>query len=92
MFFGFDEVWFFPTKSIVAKPKSITLIGPARVNRTRFRTLARWMDDNSCSLALGGGDGLNFVVRAQGLVRPLLGFSIEQPDSSVVQGVALASR
>ena len=92
IFFGFDEVWFFPTKSIEAKPRSISLVGPARVNRTRFRTLAKWMHDNSCSLALGGGEGLNFVVRAHGLVRPLLGFSLEQPDSSVAQGAALATR
>ena len=31
-------------------------------------------------LALGGGDGLNFVVRAQGLVKFLLGYSLEQRE------------
>src|SRR5687768_3699390 len=30
VFFGFDEVWFFPTKSIKPKPASVSLIGPAR--------------------------------------------------------------
>ena len=41
------------------------------------------MTDNGCSLALGSGEGLNFVVRAHGLVRFLLGYSIEQPESAL---------
>ncbi len=44
------------------------------------RTLGRWMTDNSCSLALGGGTGLNLVVKARGLVKYLVGISRYQPS------------
>lgn len=84
IFFGFDEVWFFPTKSITPKPESASLVGPARLNRAIFNKLGKWMTDNSCSMALGGGEGLNFVVRAHGLVRFFLGYSIEQPEPSLL--------
>jgi hypothetical protein len=84
IFFGFDELWFFPSKSIRPKPSSASIVGPARISQARFNKLGRWMSENSCSMALGGGEGLNFVVRAHGLVKSFLGFSIEQPDSSLV--------
>ena|SRR5258708_4716723 len=83
IFFGFDEVWFFPSKSIQPKPPSVSLVGPARVNQARFNKLGKWMGDNSCSLALGSGEGLNFVVRAHGLVKFLLGHSIEQREPAL---------
>jgi hypothetical protein len=83
IFFGFDEVWFFPNKSIQPKPPSVSLVGPARLNQARLNKLGKWMSDNSCSLALGGGEGLNFVVRARGLVRFVLGYSIEQPEPAL---------
>jgi hypothetical protein len=80
--FAFDEVWFFPNKDMRPKPASLSLVGPSRLNQSRLEKIGKWMADNSCSLALGGGEGLNFVVRAHGLVRSLLGFSIEQPESA----------
>jgi hypothetical protein len=83
IFFGFDEVWFFPNKSIQSKPPSASVVGPARLNQARFKKLGKWMSENSCSLALGGGEGLNFVVPAHGLVRFLLGYSIEQPEPAL---------
>jgi hypothetical protein len=83
IFFGFDEVWFFPTKSIRPKPADASLVGPARLDQARLEKLGRWMTDNACSLALGGGEGLNFVVPARGLVRFLLGSSIEQPEPTL---------
>jgi hypothetical protein len=82
IFFGFDEVWFFPTKRVRPKPPSLSLVGPARINQARVEKLAKWMAVNSCSLAVGGGEGLNFVVRAQGVARFLLGSSIEQSESA----------
>ena len=82
IFFGFDEVWFFPNKTIQPKPPSVSLIGPARLNQARLEKVGKWMADNACSLALGGGEGLNFVVQAHGLVRYLVGYSIEQPESA----------
>lgn len=83
IFFGFDEVWFFPNNTIQPKPPSLSLVGPSRVSQVRLAKLGKWMAENGCSLALGGGEGLNFVVRAQGLVKFLLGYSIEQPESAV---------
>lgn len=84
IFFGFDEVWFLPSKDIRSKPPAVSLVGPARLNQERLKTVGKWMAENSCSLALGGGEGLNFVVRARGLVRFLLGSSIGQPESTLV--------
>jgi hypothetical protein len=83
IFFGFDEVWFFPNKNVQPKPPSVSLVGPARLNQARFNKLGKWMAHNSCSLALGGGEGLNFVVRARGLARFLLGHSLEQPEPTL---------
>ena len=83
IFFGFDELWFFPTESITPKPPSISLVGPSRINSAMLREMTGWMKQNSCSMALGSGEGLNFVVKAHGLVRYILGFSIEQPEPSL---------
>ena len=80
IFFGFDEVWFFPSDRIEPKPDSARLVGPARIDQARLVKLAQWMSDNSCSLALGDGDGLNVIVKARGLVRYLVGHSLEQPQ------------
>ena len=84
IFFGFDEVWFFPSKNINPKPTSISLVGPARLDRGRLRRIGKWMTDNSCDMGLGGGEGLNFVVQAHGLVKDLLGHTIEQPQPVLV--------
>ena len=83
IFFGFDEVWFFPSKNIQPKPTSVSLVGPARLNQARLNRIGKWMANNSCSLGIGGGEGLNFVVRAHGLVRFLLGYSIEQAEPAL---------
>ena len=84
IFFGFDEVCFFPEKPTRGKTAALSLVGPARLNQKRFNPLGKWMAETSCSLVLGGGEGLNFVVRAQGLARFLLGSTIERPDPAVV--------
>lgn len=84
IFFGFDEVWFFPNKQITPKPASSSLVGPGRIDKTKLKKLGPWMSENSCSLGLGDGEGLNFVVRARGLVRYLLGHSIEQERPTAV--------
>jgi hypothetical protein len=80
LFFGFDEICFFPTKQIKPKPDSLSLVGPGRIDQTKLGKLGKWMSSNSCSLALGDGEGLNFIVKARGLVKHLLGHSIEQPQ------------
>ena len=79
IFFGFDEVFFFPNNDIKPKPSSLTIVGPARPDQKTLTTLGKWMFQNACSMALGDGEGLNFIVKAKGLVAYLLGHSIEQP-------------
>ena len=79
LFFGFDELWFFPSEPIEPKPASAWLVGPSRVEQTKLDKLGKWISSNACSLGLGDGDGLNFVVKARGLVRHLLVHSMGQP-------------
>lgn len=79
IFFGFDEVWFFPSAEVGPKPETAWLVGPARIDQQTLDQLGGWMTANSCSLALGDGDGLNFVVKGRGLVRHVLGHSNSQP-------------
>jgi hypothetical protein len=82
LLFGFDEIWFFPTKRIEPKPDSATLVGPTRIDQKKLHQLGRWMSRTQCSLALGDGTGLNFIVKAHGLARYLLGHSLAQPEPS----------
>jgi hypothetical protein len=82
VFFGFDEVWFFPDQRVQPKPESLWLVGPARVDQMTLNKLADWMKANACLLALGDGEGLNFIAKARGVVRHLLGHSNSQPPPS----------
>ncbi|MHB1424204.1 MAG: hypothetical protein ACYC3I_13595 [Gemmataceae bacterium] len=79
---GFDEIWFFPSDSIEAKPAHLSLVGPGRMDQEKLNKLGLWMSRCSCSLALGDGEGLNFIVKAKGLARCLLGHSLTQPEPS----------
>ena len=79
LFFGFDEVWFFPTGDITAKPDSAWLVGPNRVDQSRLNSLGRWMADNRCTLGLGDGSGMNLVLKAHGLMRTILAHSMSHP-------------
>ena len=80
IFFGFDEVWFFPHRDIAPKPEGAWLVGPRRIDQPKLDTLGPWMAGNECSLALGDGDGLNLVVKARGFLKHLLGYSIHQRE------------
>jgi hypothetical protein len=86
LFFGFDELWFFPQRPVMTKPSNISVVGPSRIMRSEFPRISKWMLKNSCSMALGGGVGLNFVAsdQAHRILKLLLGYSIEQPESSLV--------
>ncbi len=88
IFFGFDEIWFFPKEPAGPKPDTAWLVGPARVEDRTLNELGGWMTENCCSLALGDGTGLNFVVKARGLIRYLLGFSRDQvPTEDLVANI-----
>ncbi len=81
--FGFDEIWFFPSNRIETKPDSPSLVGPDRIDQEKLNKLGGWMSRCSCSLALGDGEGLNFIVKAQGLAKCLLGHSLAQAEPAV---------
>jgi hypothetical protein len=81
--FGFDEIWFFPSDDIEAKPGPPSLVGPGRLDQEKLNKLGGWMSHCSCSLALGDGEGLNFIIKAQGLVKCLLGHSLVQPEPTI---------
>src|SRR5207247_1030233 len=83
LFFGFDELWLFPQDGIQPKPDSAVLVGPGRMAQKRLGELGKWLNRNQCSLALGDGEGLNFIVKARGLVGALLGHSLEQPEPAL---------
>ena len=83
VFFGFDEVWFFPKEISHPKPAGASLVGPNRVDQERLGKFDTWMSENACSLALGDGYGLNLVAKAQGLMKYVLGHSIEQAPPNV---------
>ncbi len=80
LFVGFDEIWFFPSDRIEPKPHSTWIIGPNRIDQAKLDKLGCWMVENDCSLALGDGDGLNVIVKAQGLVKYLIAHSLYQPE------------
>lgn len=81
--FGFDEIWFFPSDNIEAKPETPSLVGPGRIDQEKLNKLGGWMSRCSCSLAMGDGEGLNFIVKAQGLAKCLLGCSLAQAEPAV---------
>jgi hypothetical protein len=83
LFFGFDEVWLFPTEQLQAKPDSACLVGPDRLDQVKLDKVGAWMSRNACTLGLGDGAGLNFITKARGLVKYLLGHSIAQPPPAV---------
>ncbi|HEX5443972.1 MAG TPA: hypothetical protein VFW87_09100 [Pirellulales bacterium] len=83
IFFGFDELWLFPSEPSESKPDSAWLVGPARIGQSTLDQLSVWMSKNGCSLGLGDGEGLNTIVKARGLPRYLIGHSLEQPQSTL---------
>jgi hypothetical protein len=80
IFVGFDEVWFFPHPEIGPKPDMAWLVGPSRIDQKKLDMLGSWLVRNQCSLGLGDGEGLNFLVKARGLVKYILAYSMLQPE------------
>jgi hypothetical protein len=75
VFFGFDELWFFPNDRITPKPAGACMVGPTRLSRNSLQEmedLLEWMAVTQCSLGLGDGTGLNFVARLTGVGRYLV--------------------
>jgi hypothetical protein len=80
LFFGFDEIWLFPTANIDPKPKSATIVGPHRIEQEMLEKVGHWMDTNGCALALGDGVGLNLILKADGLTKHVISHSLSQPE------------
>lgn len=83
IFFGFDELWFFPSDRVDPKPAALSLVGPKRIDQKKLETLGHWMAENGCSLALGDGNGLNIIVKARGLIKNLMACSMSQPEPTL---------
>ena len=72
IFFGFDEIWFFPKRNIQPKPDKIFITRPKDLLEGLPEELVEWMDNNKCSLGLGDGIGLKFVARLTGIAKYLV--------------------
>jgi hypothetical protein len=83
IFFGFDEVWFFPEKVVEPKPKGAWIVGPDRIGQSTLDRLGTWMNQNRCMLALGDGNGLNFIVKARGMMKYLIALSMSQRTPNI---------
>ncbi len=84
IFFGFDEVWFCRKPPRAPRPDSVSMLyGPGRVREEELERIALWMAQSDCSLGLGDGLGLNFVIKARGLVQHLLSHTLQEPSTRV---------
>jgi hypothetical protein len=83
IFFGFDEVWFFPQARVSPKPDNICLTGPSEQPIDLSSNIVTWMSRNKCTLGLGDGTGLNFVARFTGIAKYIVnewGASMRRPE------------
>ena len=69
IFFGFDEVWFFPAPAITPKPEDLVITGPSVIDPGDIDGYREWMEANDCSLGLGDGEGMNFCMKVRGVAR-----------------------
>lgn len=83
LFFGFDEVWFFPHASISVKPKSVLLHGPQASAHEPPPKMVAWLIKNRCSLGLGDGTGLNFVAKLHGVAKYLVHEYVEALNGAI---------
>jgi hypothetical protein len=72
IFYGFDEIWFFPRPNVEPNPKQVCLTGPTELAGALPTRLVQWMERSRCSLGLGDGTGLNFVAKLSGVARYLI--------------------
>lgn len=86
VFFGFDEVWFFPEPPVQPRPLKVSFVGPRHIEQTWLDQAGPWMAAQSCALAIADGDGMNYVVKARGLVKYLLGHSSSSPLAASASG------
>ena len=71
LFFGFDEIWFFPSPNIDEKPGGWIITGPDPINSNELDKYGGWMRSNHCVLGLGDGVGMNFCLPGRGAAKLL---------------------
>jgi hypothetical protein len=83
LFFGFDEVWFFPNADVSPKPESFVIVGPEPISSRETDQYSEWLRSNNCSLGLGDGTGMNFCLKVRGVAR----FIVEAFNEAVAPSV-----
>ena len=69
IFFGFDEVWFFPNPVISNKPEGFVITSPYSIDSEQINQYSTWLSVNKCSLGLGDGNGMNYCLRIRGAAK-----------------------
>jgi hypothetical protein len=77
IFFGFDEIWFFPNSGITPKPRDFIITGPRRIDAQQIDRHAAWLTTNHCSMGLGDGSGMNYCLRVRGAAKYIIQASNE---------------
>ncbi len=90
LFFGFDEIWFFPLRNVTTKPKGTVITGPSQIAHLVSKPWVPWMSKNNCSLGLGDGVGMNFCARLQGIAKHLVESYVETTANGVHRSRAIA--
>jgi hypothetical protein len=77
IFFGFDEIWFFPgprlnNEPLTQRPDHLSIVGPRGIDSNLISELQDWMRSTHCSLGLGDGEGVNFCARLSGFAGVVL--------------------
>ena len=86
IFFGFDEVWFFPTPAITPKPEDLVITGLSTIDPGEIEGYREWMLMNDCSLGLGDGAGMNFCMKVRGVARYIVKAYSEAGIQEMVTG------
>lgn len=69
IFFGFDEVWFFPGHAISRKPESFVITASYPLKPEQIGQHSEWLISNKCSLGIGDGEGMNYCLRIRGVAK-----------------------
>jgi hypothetical protein len=72
LFFGFDEVWFFPSSEITRKPPDLIITGPNFIDARQIERHGAWLASNHCSLGLGDGAGMNYCLKVRGVAKYII--------------------
>jgi len=72
LFFGFDEIWFFPSNEIEPKPDNLIIVGPEKVEPSELESHLEWLEKSKCSLGLGDGTGMNFCLKVRGVAKHIV--------------------